>query len=176
AEGNYVLNDLDAPHPTQRPEDMFPEQRTFGEWRASDFARGGVVFPDGRFGGALTAALPNAVPVSTCQDCHMADAQAAGCNSAAPRPDLPTHGFAGANGWVLAAVLAEYGSASGLSEASVAAAGMRVAAMLAAAADLEATQAGTVLRVRVTNQTGHKLPTGYPEGRRMWIEVRFFVG
>src|SRR5262249_3985525 len=25
--------------------------------------------------------------------------------------------------------------------------------------------------VRVTNHTGHKLPTGYPEGRRMWLEI-----
>lgn len=29
------------------------------------------------------------------------------------------------------------------------------------------------LTVRVTNRTGHKLPTGYPEGRRMWLNVRF---
>lgn len=26
--------------------------------------------------------------------------------------------------------------------------------------------------VRVTNQSGHKLPTGYPEGRQMWIDLR----
>jgi hypothetical protein len=26
--------------------------------------------------------------------------------------------------------------------------------------------------VRVTNNTGHKLPTGYPEGRRMWIDIK----
>src|SRR5690606_10233719 len=25
----------------------------------------------------------------------------------------------------------------------------------------------------VVNQTGHKLPTGYPDGRRMWLNVRF---
>jgi hypothetical protein len=25
--------------------------------------------------------------------------------------------------------------------------------------------------VRVTNHSGHKLPTGYPEGRRMWLDV-----
>ena len=28
--------------------------------------------------------------------------------------------------------------------------------------------------VRVTNQTGHKLPTGYPEGRRIWIQIRAY--
>jgi hypothetical protein len=28
-------------------------------------------------------------------------------------------------------------------------------------------------QLRVTNLTGHKLPSGYPEGRRMWINVTF---
>ena len=28
--------------------------------------------------------------------------------------------------------------------------------------------------VRVINETGHKLPTGYPEGRRLWLNVRAF--
>ncbi len=32
---------------------------------------------------------------------------------------------------------------------------------------------GSQLKVRVTNESGHKLPSGYPEGRRMWINVRF---
>jgi hypothetical protein len=30
--------------------------------------------------------------------------------------------------------------------------------------------------VRVTNQTGHKLPTGYPEGRRIWINLKAYDG
>jgi hypothetical protein len=28
------------------------------------------------------------------------------------------------------------------------------------------------VQLRVTNNTGHKLPTGYPEGRRMWVRLR----
>ena len=28
--------------------------------------------------------------------------------------------------------------------------------------------------LRVTNLTGHKLPSGYPEGRRMWVNVKFY--
>jgi hypothetical protein len=46
--------------------------------------------------------------------------------------------------------------------------------MLENAADLEAGQQGARLSVRVINQTGHKLPTGYPEGRRIWLNTRFF--
>lgn len=28
--------------------------------------------------------------------------------------------------------------------------------------------------MRVINETGHKLPTGYPEGRRIWLNVRAY--
>jgi hypothetical protein len=175
-DGTWALNAVDAPHPTQNPDDMFPEQRTYSEWRASTFATTGVVFPDGRFGGVKTAKLPNTVPVSTCQDCHMPDAEEKACSEGTMRPDTAIHAFAGANSWVLGAVLDQYGAASGLSEAAVAAARERTQAMMEAASDLEVGQIGYRLTVRVVNQTGHKLPTGYPEGRRMWLGARFFDG
>ena len=175
-DGSWTLNALDAPHPTQDPAGMFPEQRTYSEWRASSFATEGVVFPDGRFGGTKTAVLPNTVAVSTCQDCHMADIEQKPCDPGTTHPDVGGHFFTGANTWVLGAVLDEYGAASGLTAPSVAAAAERTAAMLAAAADLEVTQVGYELTVRVVNQTGHKLPTGYPEGRRMWLGLKVFAG
>jgi hypothetical protein len=176
AGGTYELNSLAAAHPTQDPNDMFPEQRTYSEWRASTFATDGVVFPDGRFGGTKTAALPNQVAVSTCQDCHMPDLMQKPCSQGTVRPDVGAHFFTGANTWVPGAVLDEYGSASRLSEPAVATAADRTAAMLAAASDLQVMQAGYRLNVRVVNQTGHKLPTGYPEGRRMWLALRVFAG
>jgi hypothetical protein len=49
----------------------------------------------------------------------------------------------------------------------------------AAEVDLTATEAvpGTITAsVRVTNLTGHKLPTGYSEGRRMWIQLEAVDG
>ena len=44
--------------------------------------------------------------------------------------------------------------------------------MLERASTLELTQEGNYVNVRLINETGHKLPTGYPEGRRMWINVQ----
>ena len=38
-------------------------------------------------------------------------------------------------------------------------------------AAVEATPGNITATVTVTNLTGHKLPTGYPEGRQMWLQV-----
>ncbi|GAG53134.1 unnamed protein product, partial [marine sediment metagenome] len=46
--------------------------------------------------------------------------------------------------------------------------------MLQAAADLDLFVSGSTLNARVINQGGHKLPTGYGEGRRMWLHVTFY--
>ena len=42
------------------------------------------------------------------------------------------------------------------------------------AATLAAADANGQLKVTVTNECGHKLPTGYPEGRRVWVNVKFY--
>ncbi|RMF84454.1 MAG: hypothetical protein D6744_03090, partial [Planctomycetota bacterium] len=77
--------------------------------------------------------------------------------------------------WVLPAVRNLYrDDETGLSADSVADALVRTEEMLLLASDLEVELSGGDLLVRVINQTGHKLPTGYPEGRRMWINVRFY--
>ena len=39
--------------------------------------------------------------------------------------------------------------------------------------EIEISIQGSDLQVRIINQSGHSLPTGYPEGRRMWINVQF---
>jgi hypothetical protein len=52
---------------------------------------------------------------------------------------------------------------------------LRAQEHLASAASLAASQApGGPLTVKVTNLTGHKLITGYPEGRRMWLNLRWY--
>jgi hypothetical protein len=173
-DGSYALNDVDQPHPTQNPHDMFPEQRTYSEWLNSTFAQGGVHFADGRFGGNHPTGV-----MESCQDCHMPDTFTGGCFAFEEppffaRPDMPKHSFAGANTWVLGAVLAEYGQfETGLSAKLVQAAQDRTIQMLRNASDMALAQKGGTLNVRVTNYSGHKLFTGYPEGRRMWLNVAF---
>jgi hypothetical protein len=172
----YVLGSLGTAHPTHDKEDEFPLERTYTEWSLSDFADGPIEM-GGRFGGNQTA-------VSSCQDCHMPKTTGTAC---APflggeiRNDLPQHNFQGANSWVPLSIyeldqsLALYpsthvnGQPLEVFQATVA----RNKAMLRAASDLTLSKVGNDLVVRITNHSGHKLPTGYGEGRRMWINVKF---
>ena len=47
-------------------------------------------------------------------------------------------------------------------------------ARLLNAAALGVADITNALKVTVTNECGHKLPTGYPEGRRVWLNVQFY--
>ncbi|MCB9838520.1 MAG: hypothetical protein H6813_04210 [Phycisphaeraceae bacterium] len=168
-DGTYLPNSLDTPHPTGAKADMFPVERTYSEWLNSAFANGGVDLM-GRFGGNYTGLI------QTCQDCHMPDTTGPGCNnSGTVRDNAPEHNFNGANTWVLDAVRSLYpDNDTGLNNDIVDGANARVAAIIAAASDMELRQEDNDLIVKITNYSGHKLPTGYPEGRRMWINVKFF--
>jgi hypothetical protein len=177
--GTYALASYDSPHPTQSKYDMFPMERTFSEWAQSLFASGPVNlgdYPPGsgqpRFGGTTGPS------VSTCQDCHMPSTSGMVCSPFAEPPDrpvIPQHNFNGANSWVLRAVDHLYPrSETGLTTASIEASIARNVDMLQRASDLELSIEGTSLRARIINRSGHKLPTGYAEGRRMWVNVVFF--
>jgi len=172
--GTYALNALDTPHPTGNPHDMMPEQRTFSEWKNSAFNNGGVLFTDDRFGGDHPTGL-----MESCQDCHMPKRSGGLCYfwSQPPffiRPDVAEHSFTGANTWVIGAVFDQYASDSSLSEDLVDLSRNRTEEMLRNASDMHAIQLGNQMKVRVVNYSGHKLPTGYPEGRRMWVNVQYF--
>jgi hypothetical protein len=175
--GKHELTDLTQPHPTSNPMHMYPEQRTYSEWLVSDFASGGVVYEDDRFGGAHPTGI-----MESCQDCHMPKQVGAGCvfldYDEAHRQDIGQHSFSGANTWVVEAIRTQQGddaSNMGLTEERVLAAKARNIQMLKDASDMELTvDSSNRLNVRIINQTGHKLPTGYPEGRRIWINVKFF--
>ena len=93
------------------------------------------------------------------------------------RSDLPLHNFNGSNNWVLLAVRSLWpDNETGLTDNSVVKALQRTAEMHDRASDMHLSVDGGQLRVRVVNQTGHKLPTGYSEGRRVWLTVRWYDG
>ena len=171
--GSYELNALNTEHPTHLKGDEFPVERTFSEWSQSEYAVR-PVDSGGLFGG-------NQPEVSSCQDCHMPSTEGYGCRpDLGPdfHTDLGRHHFNGANSWVLDSVRSLYpDTETGLDDESVLAANARTTEMMQSAADLQAFYRGSgstgELVVRVINQTGHKLPTGYHEGRRMWVNVQF---
>ncbi len=174
-DGSYELTSYDAAHPTQNTYEMMPEQRTYSEWLASQFAKGGVQFDDGRFGGEHPTGN-----MQSCQDCHMPKASGANCAfwylpDVGERETMSLHHFTGANSWVLGAVHDLYEPMyTSLTDQSVSDAKDRTVALMQAASDMDVTQNGSTITVRVTNWSGHKLPTGYPEGRRMWVNVKFY--
>jgi hypothetical protein len=142
----------------------YPIERTYDEWLESDYSD--PVGPSGE----------------TCQQCHMPDPglqdQFACAQQSNDRTgDLPGHDFVGGNTWMPAVIQDQYGATINNGDSfDDAIAGAQM--MLQSAAQVELTAppevgpGGTLnLDVRVTNLGGHKLPTGYNEGRRMWLHV-----
>jgi hypothetical protein len=168
--GSYVPNAFDTPAPDFDPYTMFPIERTYSEWRMSDYNTSqGVYAP--QFGGNLDT-------VRTCQDCHLRDVTGHGCDKpdAPLRSNLPLHDMTGGNTVVPTWIMQEYPSEVNPTALDSGMARARRMLGLAATLDLTVTnQEGFVeARVQVTNETGHKLPSGYPEGRRIWIHVEAF--
>lgn len=160
--GAYELNPTGAPGD---PSKGFPEQTTYDEWAASEYAATGVYAP--QFGRNLEV-------VSTCQHCHMPRVSGRDALNAPLRHDLPLHEMVGANTFA-PRIIPHHPLFGPEVDAGLLALGAeRAVDMLRRAASLSLSLADGVLAVRVTNESGHKLPTGYPEGRRMWLEVRAY--
>lgn len=145
----------------------FNEQRTYSEWLGSAYAIPGEDF-------------------ASCQDCHMpAVVDMAGCtahaNNFSHAEGGRRHDLVGANRFMIEVLQAQYGSAgqNTIGDEFFETAIERVDAFLPTSATLEVEGPEEVdlvdglsgLAVTVTNNTGHKLPTGYSEGRVMWVEV-----
>ncbi|MDP7062326.1 MAG: hypothetical protein QF489_05260 [Planctomycetota bacterium] len=115
----------------------------------------------------------------TCQTCHMRPVEARGSATASPiRKDMAVHDLTGGNTRVGDMIIdmdarGQLVLGSGLTQrdkANIDAAAERAREMLQGAAKLEVV--GNT--VKVYNLTGHKLTSGYPEGRRMWLNIRWF--
>ena len=169
-------------------------ERTFSEYKAGLVSQTLVDdYPDlpaDLQGGALKAIYDAATDFGTksgnyadgdpryysCQTCHMRPVFGQGCNKNPPfRDDLPLHDMTGGNYWMPLVIkyldtqgkLRLGGGLNSLQNAALDAASLRAKEQLNLAGSLTV-NADTV---KVVNHTGHKLISGYPEGRRMWLKI-----
>ena len=145
-------------------------------------------FPTALKAGAIKAAFDSAggnykdgsPRYFSCQTCHMRAVTGYGANKAGipQRFDLPLHDMTGGNVWMPDAILYQnsqntlrLGGGMTTTQIDAITAGKeRARQQLQLAASLSVS--GNT--VKVVNLTGHKLISGYPEGRRMWLNIKWY--
>ncbi|MGD8596287.1 MAG: fibronectin type III domain-containing protein [Anaerolineae bacterium] len=116
----------------------------------------------------------------SCQTCHVraVTGQGANKNGVPVRSDLPLHDMTGGNYWMPDAILHQNaldtlrlgGGLSDLQVEALQAGKARAQQQL----DLAASLSVDGKSLKVTNLTAHKLISGYPEGRRMWLNIKWY--
>jgi hypothetical protein len=174
-------------------------ERTFSEFRSGDISNT-LVDDYGTLPGELQAGVlqqvynaaydpgsgsanyqnPPAPRYYSCQSCHMRPVTGKGANKngVPTRVDLPLHDLTGGNYWMADAI--EYLDQHGKLRLGGGMSAYQIQAMqdgaLRAREQLQLAASLVVIddTVKVINHTGHKLITGYPEGRRMWLNIKWF--
>ncbi|MDF1515083.1 MAG: PQQ-dependent sugar dehydrogenase, partial [Anaerolineae bacterium] len=178
----YWPNTMDSPASDFDGVSLFPVERTFDEWLYSQYAQGGVYAPQ-------FAGMKNDGIVAACQDCHMPRASGLAADAAfnpifracGVSNCLPEHTLTGANTWIPRLLKESAWRLDAIADSQYLDGTLSdTAYMLRRAATMTVTLTqngpGKQATVRVTNQSGHKLPTGYPEGRQMWLHIQAFDG
>lgn len=140
---------------TQPPASYGHIERTYSEWALSDFAQ--------------------KEQIQTCQSCHFPRVPEGGQASKfgeLHRDYFVRHDGAGGSTWVQDAILKIW-EGKDLNREALDAGKENARRLLKTAAALGLELSSGKARLTITNLTGHKLPTGYPEGRRMWVNLRF---
>jgi hypothetical protein len=172
-------------------------ERTFSEYKSGEVSRTLVAdyptLPADLRNGSFKAAYESALTAGTegnyadgelryfsCQTCHLRPVNGPGCNKkgAPVRSDLPLHDMTGGNYWIADAIVWQDQQGTlrlggGLTDVQIAALAdgqVRAQKQLDQAASLDVI--GNT--VKIVNLTGHKLITGYPEGRRMWLNIKWY--
>ncbi len=152
-----ISNPLQASDVKTQPPHAFGHiERTYSEWVLSDFSKQG--------------------PKGTCQSCHYPKVEGGGQASrfgSLQRDHFVMHGPVGGSTWVQDATWMLWGGKD-MDRRAMDMGKQRTLELLRTAATLglSSVEAGKAV-LRITNLTGHKLPSGYPEGRRMWVNVKF---
>ncbi len=131
-------------HNVTHPFNNVPIERTYDEWLESSYAKEGI----------------------DCQSCHMKTYEGKAAIMGPERPNVVSHAFTGGNSTVLSHLGSEY-------------AADMARKFLQSAAEIEfykfsgelKTGGNNRITVKVKNVgAGHKLPTGFPEGREIWVD------
>jgi hypothetical protein len=137
-------------HNVTHPLNGVPIERTYDEWYESPYRVAGI----------------------SCQDCHMKPVKGKSAIMGPERSDRATHWFAGGN----TTLLEHFGHTDNAK---------RARALLQSSATIELVdtpkriQPGALAKItlKVTNTgAGHKLPTGFPEGREVWVDFQLKDG
>jgi hypothetical protein len=153
-----ISNPLQADNVNTQPVHAYGHiERTYSEWVLSDYAQQDKE--------------------GSCQSCHYPKVPGGGQASrfgSPQRSHFVVHGPVGSSLWVQDATFMAF-NGEGMDKAAFALAQQRTRDLLKTAATLELTlPSAQTAKLKIINKTGHKLPTGYPEGRRMWINVTFY--